>query len=128
MKVTRVHGRADGETTLTEVDLETSRDPANRGLAHLVIPTTTMVYAEYPIDQVEMMPGFHCAPRRQFVLSLQGQFEVTTTTGQSKLFGPGDWLLADDVGSKGHRTKGVGDQPRLNLIIGIDPGWQMPGS
>jgi hypothetical protein len=87
-----------------------------------------MIYVEYPSGRAEIMPGFHCAPRRQLVLCLQGAFEVVSTSGDSRLFQPGDWLLADDVGTKGHLTKGLGPERRVNLAIGIDSAWRLPGT
>jgi hypothetical protein len=87
-----------------------------------------MIYVEYPEDNVEIVPGFHCAPRRQFVLCLEGAFEVVSTSGDSHLFQPGAWLLADDLGSKGHLTRGVGPNRRVNLAIGIDWAWRLPGT
>jgi hypothetical protein len=85
-----------------------------------------MIYVEYPSDRAEIIPGFHCAPRRQLVLCLEGAFEVVPTSGGSKLFRKGDWFLADDVGSKGHITRGVGSDRRVNLAIGIDSAWHLP--
>ena len=51
---------------------------------------------------------------------------MTTTTGESKVLRPGEWLLADDLDSKGHLTRGVGSERRVNLAIGIADGWELP--
>jgi hypothetical protein len=127
LKITRVFGDEDGETHLADIELSTEAVPSANGVATVVIPTTSLVYAEYPEDGVEMIPGFHCAPRRQFVISLEGAFEVTSTSGDVKRFQPGDWLLADDVDTRGHITKGIGTEPRVNLVIAIESGWSLPG-
>jgi hypothetical protein len=124
---TRVHGDETGETHLTRVEVPTEAIPALHGIARLEIPLTTLQYVEYPQEQAEIMPGFHCAPRRQFVLCVQGSFEVTATDGSSQVFRPGDWFLADDVDTKGHVTKAIGPTARVNVVLGLDPDWSLPG-
>lgn len=47
---------------------------------------------------------WHNAPRRQWVVTLQGEIEVRLRTGQSKRFGAGSLLLADDLQGSGHAT------------------------
>ena len=68
-------------------------------------------------------PGFvidmHPAPRRQYVITLQGQSEITMGDGSSRLFGPGDVVLADDLTGEGHITKVVGDIPRISAQISV---------
>ena len=62
------------------------------------------------------------------VVCLRGGFEVTTTTGESTTIGPGDWFFSDDLGSKGHMTKAVGPERRVNLVIGLPTEWKFPGT
>ena len=60
---------------------------------------------------------WHNAPRRQYVVTLEGQMEVGLGDGTVRRFGPGDALLAEDLTGKGHTTRTVGDQPRVSVII-----------
>ena len=39
--------------------------------------------------------------------------------GASRLFGPGDVVLADDLTGEGHITKVVGDIPRISAQISV---------
>jgi hypothetical protein len=50
---------------------------------------------------------WHNAPRRQWVITLQGEIEVQLRNGSTKRFGPGSILLAEDVKGTGHATKVV---------------------
>ena len=50
---------------------------------------------------------WHPAPRRQIVVVLSGELDVTTTDGVSRRFGPGEVFLADDGGGQGHQTRTV---------------------
>jgi quercetin dioxygenase-like cupin family protein len=66
-------------------------------------------------------PGFvidmHPAPRRQYVITLQGQAEIILGDGTSLIFGAGDALLAEDITGEGHITRIVGDIPRISAQI-----------
>jgi hypothetical protein len=126
LNVTRIWADADGETHLTDLELPTSEPAAAWEVARLQIPTTTMIYVEYPPGELEISPGFHRAPRRQLVHCLQGAFEVATTSGQRRLISRGDWIFADDVEGKGHTTRGVGADRRVNIAIGVPDDWVPP--
>ena len=63
-------------------------------------------------------PGYvldwHCAPRRQYSISLSGQAEIEVGDGTIARVGPGDVVLAEDLTGQGHITRVVGDRtPRL---------------
>lgn len=62
---------------------------------------------------------FHTAPRRQLVLQLLGSGEINCGDGTSRIVGPGDLLLADDVTGEGHWSREI-EGPRRQLIIAID--------
>eukprot|EP00751_Fragilariopsis_kerguelensis_P029559 CAMPEP_0170912508 /NCGR_PEP_ID=MMETSP0735-20130129/4388_1 /TAXON_ID=186038 /ORGANISM="Fragilariopsis kerguelensis, Strain L26-C5" /LENGTH=169 /DNA_ID=CAMNT_0011309727 /DNA_START=26 /DNA_END=535 /DNA_ORIENTATION=- len=66
-------------------------------------------------------PGYaldwHCAPRRQYVIQLQGQLEVECSDGCRFVAGPGDVLLAEDLTGDGHKTRVVGDDVRVYAVV-----------
>ena len=123
LRVTRVWADSAGETHLSSLELPVGEPMEGTGIARFEIPTTTMLYVEYPAGELEISPGLHRAPRRQLVCCLQGSFEVTTSSGQSELFRRGDWLFADDTVGRGHTTGGVGEEQRINLVIGVADEW-----
>lgn len=51
---------------------------------------------------------WHPAPKRQFVICLAGELEVTVTDGESRVFRPGEVLLLEDTEGRGHRTQTTG--------------------
>ena len=63
---------------------------------------------------------FHPAPRRQYVITLEGEAEIGLGDGTIHRFGPGDVMLADDLTGKGHTTRVVGDSPRVSVAIPLD--------
>lgn len=73
------------------------------------------------IQFVYQPPGhvieMHPAPRRQYVITLQGQAELILGDGTSRLFIPGDVVLAEDITGEGHITKVIGEIPRVTAQI-----------
>jgi quercetin dioxygenase-like cupin family protein len=63
----------------------------------------------------ETPPGtfydWHPAPTLQFVLTLKGTLEFTTSTNQTFTLKTGDVLLATDTTGHGHKWQMLGDQP-----------------
>ncbi|GAA4782028.1 hypothetical protein GCM10023231_07060 [Olivibacter ginsenosidimutans] len=54
---------------------------------------------------------WHQAPTTQYVLTLKGTLEFTTSLGETFTVREGDVLIATDVTGKGHRWKLLGDDP-----------------
>jgi quercetin dioxygenase-like cupin family protein len=61
--------------------------------------------------------SWHCAPRRQYSITLSGQAEIEVGDGTVVRVGPGDVLLAEDLTGRGHVTRGVGATPRFYAIV-----------
>lgn len=62
---------------------------------------------------------WHRAPRRMYLIPVQGTSEVTVGDGEVRRFGPGTILLMDDTTGKGHITKVVGDTDHVALTIPV---------
>ena len=66
-------------------------------------------------------PGYvlkwHCAPRRQYTITLSGEAEIEVGDGTVKRIGPGDVVLAEDLTGQGHITRVVGNQPRFYAVV-----------
>ena len=83
----------------------------------------TDIHAALGIQFVYQPPGFvidmHPAPRRQYVITLQGLAEIVMGDGTTLRFGPGDVLLAEDLTGQGHITRIVGDVARISSQISL---------
>lgn len=60
--------------------------------------------------------GFHVAPRRQLVVNLTGSVEIDTGA-ETRVFGPGSIMLAEDTTGRGHCSRAVDAAPRTCLFI-----------
>ncbi len=119
-------GDADGETHVTPLVLPVHESSAGtvRGLHD--VPATTVGFGGFIGRKPDV--GVHHAPRRQILVVLQGELEIHTTSGDVRRLLPGDLLLADDVGTKGHVSRDVGDAPLMLLAAGIAEGWPSPAT
>jgi hypothetical protein len=78
------------------------------------IPATAVIFVDVPEGVVDSEP--HQAPRRQFVVVLEGVLECETTDGEVRRFGPGGVAMAADVDGAGHITRVVEHPARFLMI------------
>jgi hypothetical protein len=71
--------------------------------------------------EANYVSDWHPAPRRQFVLVLDGGFEVTSGRGETRIFRSGAMLLVEDVVGNGHQTKTVGHEPCTWAAVAYEP-------
>jgi len=116
MRVTRIYTGPDGESHFEDVDIPL-KDAGRAGRWSELVSTTGVIFREtggdYNID-------WHNAPRRQFVVTLEGEVEIVIGDGTSRRLGPGDILLAEDTTGRGHISRAVNSQPRKSLFITLD--------
>ena len=104
----RLYSGADGKSRIEPIDL--ARTPAwTAGLA-----TTQISFREDPVGK---FLDWHPAPRRQFVIILSGQLEIGLGDGSTRVFGPGDARLVEDITGPGHTTRVHGDRPCVTATI-----------
>lgn len=119
-KVTYTHIFADseGESHFEDVQVDL-------GLVDFAPPAPSMhVSAFAPAARVgflKLAPGYfgdwHPTPRRQFMICTAGESEVEASDGEVRRFGPGDIALVEDTTGKGHRSRIVGTDQYVNVIV-----------
>ena len=69
---------------------------------------------------ISLPPGWygdwHPAPRRQFLFQLDGKMEVKTSDGDVRILEPGDIVLMEDTGGKGHASRVVGPSAAVYAV------------
>lgn len=64
---------------------------------------------------------WHTAPQTQYVLSLKGTLEFTTSLGKTFILKTGEVLIAMDTIGFGHKWKMLGNDPWIRAYIVFDP-------
>jgi quercetin dioxygenase-like cupin family protein len=121
-----LHGDASGETHIARLQLPLKETYAGTVRGWQDIPTTTAGMGQFVGRKPDV--GVHNAPRRQLLIVLEGELELIATGGDNERLRPGDVLLADDGGTKGHISRDVGDEPLMLMAVGIDSSWVLPTS
>jgi uncharacterized cupin superfamily protein len=85
----------------------------------------TIVAAPIPLDSMVMRRVVstdadavrHNAPRRQFIVHLEGSVEVEASDGERRRFDPGDVVLVEDLTGRGHITRWLGEGEYRTLFL-----------
>ena len=131
MRLTRFSAGGDGESSFSEVEIDLPHervDAAGRSIASS--PTFTSTRTQFVVLPAGLEQDWHPAPRRQLVAILSGRVEVDTPDGERRSFGAGDVFLADDVTTRGHRTRTVGGGATIFVVPVPEGGevWSSPTS
>ncbi len=81
------------------------------------MPATGLVFRKHePGNFID----WHTAPRKQFLVTLEGEVEIGLGDGTVYRLGPGDMMLAEDLDGQGHTTRAVGEIPRVSIAIPVE--------
>ena len=113
----RLYSGSDGQSKIVE------EKPAMRpftdtegahGEGTPMVPVTGISFRTSPPGYVL---SWHCAPRRQYSITLSGEAEIEVGDGTVARIRPGDVVLAEDLTGQGHITRVVGPTPRLSALV-----------
>jgi hypothetical protein len=116
-KLWRVYSGSDGESHVAELPLALKPFVDVEGAHGQSGPTQTASSIVFRVAPAGYVLDWHCAPRRQYSISLSGTAEIEVGDGTVVRLGPGDVVLAEDLTGRGHVTRVVGDQPRFYAIV-----------
>jgi hypothetical protein len=116
MRVVRLYTGADNKSHFEDLDVP-MKDAGKIGFMSERVKATGLVFREtggdYDYD-------FHTAPRRQYVVNLEGEVEIEVGDGTRRILRSGDILLAEDTTGQGHISRAVAGKPRRSLFITLD--------
>jgi hypothetical protein len=118
--VVRLYSDANGDSHFEEVEMpmtEIQYSPPAPAI-HLSEPiaSSQVSWFRFPADWGD---AAHPSPRRQLAVFLDGEVEVTTSTGATRIFRTGDCLLMEDTLGAGHGTRPLGGQA-LGLVLALE--------
>lgn len=125
MKIARFIPAPDGGSQSVEADIPID-NAATDAFGHLirrsaVLPAQSAMLSEMPEG---LNQDWHPASRRQLVVVLSGTVEVETSDGSTKRWSGGEMFVADDAGSRGHRTRTIGGPARV-LFVHLPPDFAL---
>jgi len=116
-KMWRVYSGTDGKSHVAELALDMKPFKDIEGAHGESGPTQSASGITFRVAPPGYVLGWHCAPRRQYSISLSGRAEIEVGDGTVVGLGPGDVVLAEDLTGQGHITRVVGNEPRLYALV-----------
>lgn len=84
---------------------------------HEVIATQTIHFEESPPHS---SLDWHNAPAVQYVITLAGELEFVTRTGETFTIRPGEILIARDVSGTGHKWRLTNEEPWRRAYVAFE--------
>ena len=122
MRIHNLYVDAKGETHFRDIEVEWVEEREFSKYSTR-LPATGIIFREtspdYDLD-------WHPAPRRQYIINLDGGVQITASDGESRVIGAGEVLLVEDTSGKGHLSKSVGGKMRRSIFVPIDESSGQP--
>ena len=116
MRVVRLYTGPDNRSHFEDLDVPL-KDAGKVGFLSERVKATGLVFRETAGDYDY---DFHTAPRRQYVVNLEGAVEIEVGDGTRRILRAGDILLAEDTTGQGHISRAVAGKPRRSLFITLE--------
>lgn len=116
MKATRIYSDEQGESHFADFDIPL-QDGGDIGRLSQLEPVKGIIFRETPGDYDF---SWHNAPRRQYILMLDGAVEVTVSDGETRTFRGGDIVLVEDTTGRGHISRAPDGQPRRSVFVTLE--------
>jgi hypothetical protein len=116
MTVVRLYTGTDGQSHFEDLQVPL-KDGGKVGFLSEKIRATGILFRE---TEGDYNYDFHTAPRRQYVVNLQGEVEIEVGDGTRRILRSGDVLLAEDTTGQGHISRAVAGKSRKSLFITLD--------
>jgi redox-sensitive bicupin YhaK (pirin superfamily) len=121
MRLIRFIPAADGGSQFVEVDVPID-NAATDAFGHVIRRSALLTAQSTMLGEMPegLNQDWHPASRRQLVIVLSGTVEVEASDGTKHRWSNGEMFLADDAGSRGHRTRTIGGPARV-LFVHLPP-------
>ena len=117
--ITRLYTGPDGESYFENLSIPLSNSTIIGQLSDSIPSSLVQFRWTEPSYDLQL----HNAPRRQYIVMVQGGVIVTTSLGESRTFQSGvleqQVLLVEDTNGRGHRSKALNGKGRFSIFIGL---------
>ena len=116
MRIHNLYTDAKGDSHFRDIEVEWNEEKHFSKMSKR-LPATGIIFREtsgdYDLD-------WHPAPRRQYIINLDGGVQITASDGESRIIKAGEVILVEDTTGKGHLSKSVGGQMRRSIFVPIE--------
>jgi len=116
MRIHNLYADEKGESHWRDIEVEWV-ETRNFSKMSKRLTATCVIFREtsgdYDLD-------WHPAPRRQYIINLDGGVKITASDGISREIGAGEVILVEDTHGKGHLSKSLGGKLRHSIFVPIE--------
>ena len=116
MRIHNLYVDGQGETHFRDIEVDWVEEGPGGKLSRR-LPATGIIFRATPGTYDY---DWHPAPRRQYIINLDGGVKITASDGESRIIGAGEVLLVEDTSGKGHLSKSVSGKMRRSVFVPID--------
>lgn len=116
MTITRLYTGKDNESHFEDIEIAIE-DAGDIGALSETVDATGIIFRKTPPDYNY---DWHNAPRRQYILMLDGAVDVEIGDGTVRRFSTGDILLVEDTTGHGHISRAVNNKSRTSVFVTLD--------
>ena len=112
MKIVRLYSGSDQKSHFEEIELKFG---GNQPMLSTDMRAATG--AVFRSARAGLFLERHPAPRRQYLVTLSGSWEIEASNGVKRVFKTGDVMLADDTTGEGHTSRVLGNDPHVFMTV-----------
>lgn len=116
MRIHNLYADEKGESHWRDIEVEWV-ETRNFSKLSARLPATGVIFRETAGDYDL---SWHPAPRRQYIVNLDGGVKITASDGEAREIGAGEVILVEDTHGKGHLSQSIGGKVRHSIFIPIE--------
>ena len=116
MRIHNLYVDAQGETHFRDIEVKWTKEGPGGKMSD-TLKATGIIFRQTPGSYDY---AWHPAPRRQYIINLDGGVEITASDGEKRVIGAGEVLLVEDTHGKGHFSKAVAGKMRHSIFVPIE--------
>ena len=116
MRIHNIYVDAAGETHWRDIEVDWI-EQQNFSKLSARLPASGIIFRETSGDYDL---SWHPAPRRQYIINLEGGVKITASDGEAREIGAGEVILVEDISGKGHLSQSIGGKMRRSIFVPIE--------
>ena len=116
MRIHNLYTDASGQSHFRDIQVEWVEERRGSKLSKR-LPANGIIFRETSGDYDL---SWHPAPRRQYIINLDGGVQITASDGEARTIGAGEVVLVEDITGKGHLSKSVGGKMRRSIFVPVE--------
>ena len=116
MRIHNLYVDAQGQSHFRDIEVEWVEERRGSRMSKK-LPATGVIFRQ---TEAEHNVDWHPAPRRQYIINLDGGVQITASDGQARTIGAGEVVLVEDTTGKGHLSDHIEGKIRHSIFIPIE--------